>query len=54
MNLLMQRRFVEMQHAAVAYAITRISDFTNGGIDLTLQERDALQRLLDARGDEDA
>lgn len=42
---LVYRRYVEMKKAAVAYAITRIADFTNDGIDLSPNEREALLRL---------
>lgn len=51
---LVKRRYAEMRHAAIAYAITRINDFTNGGQDLTPHERDALQTLIDNQATEDA
>jgi hypothetical protein len=52
-DTLLNRRHVEMRHAAVAYAITRISDFTNAGVDLTPNERAALKGLIDATGGRD-
>lgn len=42
---IVMRRFTEMKKAAVAYAITRIADFSNEGVDLNPNEREALMRL---------
>lgn len=50
-STLLNRRHVEMAHAAVAYAITRIKDFTRNGADLTPNERQALQQLIDTHHD---
>lgn len=44
---IVMRRYAEMKRAAVAYAITRINDFTDGGIELTPNERVALRTLAD-------
>ena len=52
-DLIVKRRFVDMQHAAIAYAITRISEFTNAGLDLTPAERAALRTLVDNDGGAD-
>lgn len=41
------RRYAHMKHAAIAYAITRIRDFSNDGKDLTVAERAAITALLD-------
>ena len=53
-HTLVMRRYAEMKRAAVAYAITRINDFTNGGVELTPPEREALRTLADTLTKEDA
>lgn len=50
---LVLRRYADMKKAAVAYAITRINDFTDGGLELTPHEREALLRLAENRGQSD-
>ena len=46
-NLLVQRRRADLETAAVAYAITRIRDFTRNGQTLTPAQRDMLRALAD-------